>query len=108
MRTMKDSKSKKKQNRVGSGLGTFVVVSCLVLLGVVVMYKAHDLVEQRTSLEAQAAELIGQLEQAKQEYAKLEEREKYMKSDAYIEEVAREQLGLIYPDEIIVKPDNSR
>ena len=30
---------------------------------------------------------------------------KYMQTDEYVEDVARSQLGLIYPDEIVVKPE---
>ena len=29
-----------------------------------------------------------------------------MKTDEYIEKVARDKLGLIYPDEILIKPEN--
>ena len=32
--------------------------------------------------------------------------EEYMKTDEYIEKVARDKLGLIYPDEILIKPEN--
>ena len=49
-----------------------------------------------------------ELAEAEEEYAKtlrerdaLLERAKYFESDAYVEEVAREQLGLMYPDEIL-------
>ena len=35
-------------------------------------------------------------------YDKLKE---YMQTDEYVEDVARSQLGLIYPDEIVVKPE---
>ena len=34
----------------------------------------------------------------------LEEKEEYMKTDEYVEDVARSQLGLVYPDEIVIKP----
>ena len=27
-----------------------------------------------------------------------------MKTDEYVEDVARSQLGLVYPDEIVIKP----
>ena len=33
-----------------------------------------------------------------------EEKEEYMKTDEYVEDVARSQLGLVYPDEIVIKP----
>ena len=35
---------------------------------------------------------------------KLEEKEEYMKTKKYVEEVARNQLGLVYPDEIVIRP----
>ena len=99
------SRSKKKKNiRLTTRMGMFIVVGCLALLTIVVIYKAQDLKSQKESLQVQAAELQTQLETAKQGYKKLEQREEYMKTDEYVEDVARSQLGLIYPDEIVVKP----
>lgn len=99
------SRTKKKKNiRLTTRMGMFIVVGCLALLTIVVIYKAQDLKSQKESLQVQAAELQTQLETAKQDYKKLEQREEYMKTDEYVEDVARSQLGLIYPDEIVVKP----
>lgn len=99
------SRSKKKKNiRLTTRMGMFIVVGCLALLTIVVIYKAQDLKSQKESLQVQAAELQTQLETAKQDYKNLEQREEYMKTDEYVEDVARSQLGLIYPDEIVVKP----
>ena len=98
-KTVGRSKSK-KNNKITTKLGMVLVVSCLILLAVVVLYKA-----QKESLQVQAAELQEQLDSAKEDYKKLEEREKYMQTDEYVEDVARSQLGLIYPDEIVVKPE---
>ena len=100
-KTVGRSKSK-KNNKITTKLGMVLVVSCLILLAVVVLYKAQSLKE---SLQVQAAELQEQLDSAKEDYKKLEEREKYMQTDEYVEDVARSQLGLIYPDEIVVKPE---
>lgn len=95
----------KKNNKITTKLGMVLVVSCLILLAVVVLYKAQSLKAQKESLQVQAAELQEQLDSAKEDYKKLEEREKYMQTDEYVEDVARSQLGLIYPDEIVVKPE---
>lgn len=104
-KTVGRTDNKKKKNTLNSRFGMIVVVSCLVLLAIVVMYKAQDLKAQKESLQVQAAELQDQLDDAKMEYNKLEEREKYMKTDDYVEDVARSQLGLVYPDEIVIKPE---
>ena len=98
---------KKKNNKITTRMGMIIVIGCLALLAVVVIYKAQDLKSQKQSLQVQAAELQDQLEEAKQDYKKLEEREKYMKTDEYVEDVARSQLGLVYPDEIVVKPEEN-
>lgn len=98
---------KKKNTKITTRMGMIIVIGCLALLAVVVIYKAQDLKSQKQNLQVQAAELQDQLEEAKQDYKKLEEREKYMKTDEYVEDVARSQLGLVYPDEIVVKPEEN-
>ena len=73
----------------------------------VVLYKAQSLKAQKESLQVQAAELQEQLDSAKEDYKKLEEREKYMQTDEYAEQVAKDKLGLVYEDEIIFKPEEN-
>ena len=41
---------------------------------------------------------------AKQKKADLEQQQKYMKTRKYIEDEAKDKLGLVYPDEIVIKP----
>lgn len=45
-----------------------------------------------------------EVEIAKQEQEKLNALEQYMQTNAYIEDVAKAKLGLVYPNEIIIKP----
>jgi cell division protein DivIC len=56
-------------------------------------------------LEVQAAELQEQIAAAEEEYEELESKEEYMKTKKYVEDVARNQLGLVYPDEIVIRPE---
>lgn len=46
-----------------------------------------------------------EMEVQRQRTEKLEERREYTKSREYIEEVAKNKLGLIYPDEIIFRAE---
>ena len=48
--------------------------------------------------------LAQQIEEAKQEQKELEKKEEYMQTDEYIEEIARERLGLANQNEILFKP----
>ena len=60
---------------------------------------------KKAELQVQAAEITAQIEDAQNEHKKLEEKEDYMKTKKYVEDVARNQLGLVYPDEIVIRPE---
>ena len=49
--------------------------------------------------------IIGNLS-AKQRQKELEEYKKYVKTKKFVEEVAKNKFGLLYPDEILIKPDD--
>jgi cell division protein DivIC len=96
---------RKNSKRKQSKLCTFVILISLALLAGIVLYKSVSLREQKNDLAVQAAELQEQIAEADEEYQELEEREEYMKTKKYVEEVARNQLGLVYPDEIVIRPE---
>ncbi len=89
-----------------SKLASYVIFACLVLVLAICAVKCKSLWEQRTELEAQAAELELQIADAQDVYAELQEKEEYMQTKKYVEEVARNQLGLVYPDEIVIRPED--
>lgn len=80
-------------------IGIIVLIFCLVL-----MVKSHSLVQESRAYARKETLLDQQIADAKKEQKKLEEKEKYMQTDAYIEEIARERLGLANSDEILFKP----
>ena len=41
-----------------------------------------------------------------QRQKELEEYKKYVKTEKFVEEVAKNKFGLLYPDEILIKPDD--
>jgi cell division protein FtsB len=55
--------------------------------------KGHQLNEQEAQLNADIASM-------QDRYQRLQALEQYLKSDEYVEQVAREQLGLVKPGEI--------
>ena len=50
--------------------------------------------------------LQAQLDQEKERAEDLEEYKVYVKTKQYAEEVAKERLGLVNPDEILLKPED--
>lgn len=95
-------KSKSNLNKNGFPVIIFIVaVFCLVVgvYSINLKKESNRLAEKKESLEEQIAE-------EEQRTKELEELEKYTKTKKYMEEVAREKLGLVYPDEILVQPSN--
>ena len=58
-------------------------------------------------LSAEASELEAKKKELERESEEIKERSEYMKTDAYIEDVAREKFGLAYGDEIVFKAADS-
>lgn len=79
---------------------TLVVVS----LGVVVNLKSSSLEKRDQDYRAREAYLEQQLAAEEKRAEELEEYRIYVQTKQYIEEVAKEKLGLVKPDEILLKP----
>ena len=56
-------------------------------------------------LEERAQQLEAQLRDEEERTKKLEEYKVYVKTKQFAEEVAKEKLGLVNPDEILLKPN---
>ncbi|HCM91913.1 MAG TPA: cell-division initiation protein [Lachnospiraceae bacterium] len=92
---------KRRQNRLGMVLVTGVVVLlCLVLtISMMSLKKKRDgYVQKQESLEQQ-------IEAENKRAEDLVEYEKYTKTAAYVEEVAKDKLGLVYEDEIVFQAE---
>ena len=86
--TMGRSNTGRKQSKIS----TAIILITLLLLVVVVLVKSIQLREKKAELQVQAAEITAQIEDAQNEHKKLEEKEDYMKTKKYVEDVARNQL----------------
>ncbi len=93
---------RKQQNHFGMFLVSLVVLMLLVVVAfnsIGLMAKKEAYQQKETALEEQIA--------AEQERAQeIEEFEKYTHTKKYIEEVAREKLGLVYEGEILFEDEN--
>ena len=80
----------------------FIVIVFCIVLGVYSL----NLKKESNQLEEKKQTLEAQIQQEEDRTKELEELEKYTKTKKYMEEVAREKLGLVYPDEILIQPSN--
>ena len=93
---------KKKQN----SLAMLLVLMVIFVMMIVVFINNRNLKQKLAVYQQKEAILNEQIEQEKKRAEEIEEFEKYTKTKKYIEDVAREKLGLVYEDEIIIQTED--
>lgn len=97
--------NKKRTTKKQSGFTTFLAgVAILAVLGGAVV-RVSNLCEKSNELAETEYSLEMKIEAANQEKQELIAKEQYMHTKQYIEDVAKDKLGLVYPDEIVIKPN---
>lgn len=95
---------KRTRKRAGQYKRSMLAVSAvLVLLMIVVSVNGMTLRAKEKDYKAQEAELEQQIEDEKARASEIDDLESYVGTDEYVEEVAKDKLGLVYEDEIILK-----
>lgn len=96
-------KPKKKKLSPYTVLG--IIILCLVLCGTVT-YKRIILDRQSKKYKAKIEQLQEEQEVQAERTEELEEFKKYVKTDEYVEEIARDKLGLVHEGEIVFEPED--
>ena len=84
--------------------GLKIIAVAVLVLFAVITYNSIQLKAERRALESQKRELTAELQEEQERSGELEEQRAYMQTVRYIEEVARNVLGLVYPEETILRP----
>ena len=92
---------KKRQNRLGMFLVTIVVLMLLVVVSI----NSVGLRQKKESYLEREQALQEQIDAEEERSEQIEEYRKYTQSKKYVEEVAKEKLGLVNEGEIIYKPE---
>lgn len=101
MKKLSRRRRKKKKNNKGLPVIAFVVVLFCLCIGV----RTWSLRSQSRELAEKQESLENQIKSEEDRTKQLEEQEKYMQTKKYMEDVAKEKLGLVYPDEILIEPE---
>jgi cell division protein FtsB len=100
---LQKSASHNEQNKLSMGLAA-VVVGILIVVIMVACFGLHQrLVKNRERISELESEIVKEEQRAED----IEEYRKYTETREYIEEVAREKLGLVYEGEVIFKEASS-
>ena len=98
------SKSYSRKSNKKSTLGIFLLLLLTFAIIVGCCVEVAHLHQRSKELSITQAQLEDRLEEVKNESKELEERGKYMKTKKYIEDEAKDKLGLVNKDEILIKP----
>ena len=93
-----------RRDRWGNRMALIGITVVVLSLAVVVNLKGARDQEYQIKEE----NLMAQKTEEEQRTKELEERKIYVQTKQYIEEVAKEKLGLVMPDEILLKPSEDR
>ena len=98
------NKRRKHSSRRQSPLISLLIVAAVVFVSCVAIFKTISLKKESRALAENEYILEQRLEEVKQEGLRLDAEASYMQTNQYIEDVAKDKLGLVYPDEIVIKP----
>lgn len=92
---------KRRQNR----LAMFLVTTVVLMMMLVVTVKSVELREKRQYYMEREETLLKEIEAEEARSAEIAEYGKYTQTKKFVEEVAKEKLGLVYEGEIIFKDE---
>lgn len=82
-----------------------VCISAIVgVLLITLAFQSRKLEAKNVLYTQQLAQVNDQLASEKERTQEIENMEEYMKTDEYVEDVARDKLGLVYEGETVFKP----
>jgi len=98
---------KKRNQKKGSNRGAILIITGIVatlLIGMTIQIRQME--QKNNAYKEQQAVLEQQIAEEDERTTEIADLEEYMQSQEYIEQVAKDKLGLVYEDEIIFKPES--
>ncbi len=98
--------TKRRRKAKKRGGGRIFPICLMLVVGVVALstgMRSRDLKEQEQAYIEQEEALREQIAAEEKRTTELEEKKKYVGTKQYIKDVARDKLGLVDPDEVLIK-----
>lgn len=103
MKEQRKSK-RKRRDKLGNRMTLIGITFVVISLAVVVNLRGASLQDKDMEYQIKEENLQAHLDQEETRSGMLEEKRIYVQTKQYIEKVAKEKLGLVNPDEILLKP----
>ena len=84
--------------------GLFTTMCLVLMICGIIVYQKENLDKKRMAYQERDKVLQEQIDAKTERAEEIEDRRAYVQTKKYIEEVAREKLGLVYENEIILDP----
>ena len=98
--TAKTREKRQRRKKRTIKIGAVTAAAAIVLLAVILVANGLSLRRKNQQYEAQIQSLNAQVAAQEERQEALTAREAYMQTQDYVEEIAQEKFGLVYPDEI--------
>lgn len=95
---------RKKRDRWGNRMAIVGITVVVASLAVVVNLKSTSMRKKELEYQIREEALEEQKTEEENRARELEEYRVYVQTKQYIEEIAKQKLGLVNPDEILLKP----
>ena len=105
LETSAQKEKRKKRSKIRAVAALTAVVGVIATLAIIFLVNGLKVSARNKEYDAKINELKAGIEVQKARTGELEAKKEYMNSKEYIEDVARNKLGLIYPDEIVFKAE---
>mgnify|MGYP001176662495 CR=1 FL=1 len=99
--TRRERETRRKRQKQSAILGMV-----LAFMGAVIWSGKRTLEKQNKEYQARVAQLQEQVEEQQNRSDEIDEYKKYIQTKKFAEEVAKDKFGMIYPDELVFKPEN--
>ncbi len=97
---------RKRKDKWGNRMAIIGITLVVGSLAAVVNVRSATIRNKAQEYEARYENLQSQLEQEMERAERLKEERDYVQTKGYVEKIAKEKLGMVKKDEILLKPSN--
>lgn len=103
---MSGSVKRKRMDKTNNRFAMFAITVVIIIFAAFMFLRVNALKKKEAQYLEKEAALLAQVAEQEERAERLEEYRVYVQTDKYIEKVAKEKLGLVNPDEIVIKPND--
>ena len=102
--TSEDRKQQRRARKKKQARGAKIILCALIVMVVAVSLRSYDLHQKKSENAARIQELDAEIASEEAREKEIDAYSELVKSDEFTEQVARDRLGLVYPDETLLVP----